>query len=165
MNHQWKTVKMISYEQTLAVIVRFAKGHYNDLAEFAGWELREFYDFVHALPYLRDPKDDERVQRPLFTKRLLWGLNEGETRDCDDKTLLLAAFCELKRIRWRMIVSAERRDVKTGMPIWSHIYLEAQLPGSSFWTILDATIPGVGGWGLFAQLEAARKEYYPEKFT
>lgn len=162
-NHAWKTVEMQSYQDTLFVIVDFAKRYKNDLNEFENWSLREFYEFVHALPYMRDPLGNERVQRPIFTKQILWGLDAGQTRDCDDKTLLLAAFCELKNVDWRMIVSAERLD-SVNNPKWSHIYIEVKLLYSNFWTPLDATIPNVGGWSLFAQNEVARKIYYPESF-
>lgn len=77
-----------SPEQTAAEMARLAVQYSGDLGDLAKIPLLQFFRHVQALPYRRDPAGVETVSRPrlLLEKSYPW-------RDCDDKAVLMAAWC------------------------------------------------------------------------
>lgn len=77
-----------SPEQTAAEMARLAVQYSGDLGDLAKMPLLQFFRHVQALPYRRDPAGVETVSRPRFLleKSYPW-------RDCDDKAVLMAAWC------------------------------------------------------------------------
>lgn len=121
------TVPLESYKQTVAKIFEFADKYASDLDEFKNDSIFKFYNFARALPYHADPKGEETVIRPKYTKLIDW---KG-ARDCDDKTLLILAFCNLQKIPGRSVVCGQTRFKP------HHIYPEVSLNGK--WMSADAT--------------------------
>jgi len=155
-DYNFKEIPLIHYRQTLSVIFRFAEQYKSDLKPFEKMSIREFYDYVHNLPFKADPQGKERVQRPLFTLSPEW---DG-SRDCDDKSTLLGAFMRLKKIDFALTVAG--RDTTP-----HHVYPESItdiLPHGSKTKIrllfpLDATYPGRGGFGKKLYNEHFRETY------
>jgi len=132
-----------SYEQTLGVIADFARRYKSDVSLLSGLSPIDFYDYVHGLPYIDDPEGVERVSRPAFTIDPNW----KNSRDCDDKTAIVGAYCELNGIPWRMVVAGQFENPH-------HVYPEIKL--GSLWVPFDTTYPQLAGIGI--------KLYDPERF-
>jgi len=145
-------VPLRSYAQTLAVIADFARRYKNDLAGFAHLSAKQFYDVVHALPYVDDPEELERVSRPGFTIQGGW----PSSRDCDDKCALFGGWCELTKTPWRMVVVSDSEHKNP-----HHVYPEIKL--GSIWTPADATYPALCGFGVrLYSPENYRRVVYPQ---
>ena len=113
-----------TYETTIGEMLRMAREHAKDCAPYAGKSVFEFYDYVRKLPYKDDPEGIEHMSRPRYTLSQSW---EGP-RDCDDKTLALAAYCELHKIPYRIVVCGERETPH-------HVYPEIKLAYTQDWLI------------------------------
>lgn len=130
-----KIKESADWRETMAEIARLAVEYKDDLLPWADYTLAEFYRLVHLLPYRADPIAEETVSRPLYTMR--W---DTETpRDCDDKTVAIAAFCELKEIPWRLVACGRNSDRP------HHVYPEIYLFDD--WYPADATYPNKGRFG------------------
>lgn len=143
------TVPLESYKQTVAKIFEFAKQYKSDLEELKNKSIYGFYNLVRNLPYHADPKGEETVVRPKYTILPDW---QG-ARDCDDKTLLIGAFCELAGIAWRSIVCGQTKFKP------HHIYPEVKLNGH--WQSADATYPDRCMFGKNLYEEKFRKVFEP----
>lgn len=141
----------INYKQLVSDILEHAKNFKEDLIEkgFDKFSLGEFYNYVLNLPYISDGEENEILVRPKYSLDKNYNVN----RDCDDKCLALATFCELKNIKYRIIVSGRKNKVH-------HIYLEIFYAPLNKWLKLDATYPNINklGKGLFK--EKKREIYY-----
>jgi len=118
---------LISPQATAAEMTRLVKAYAGDLGEKAAWPLSKFFNYVKNLPYRRDPQRVESIARPALAMnpKIPW-------RDCDDKSILLAAWCESNFYPWRFVASSKRPD-KT----LHHVFVEAQGPNKPIY--LDAT--------------------------
>ena len=98
------------------------------LSEFAA-----FLNWVRThIRYSRDPVDIEQLKTPQVTL-------ETETGDCDDQSILLAAFCAQLGARVRFVAGAFK--FSGSEPIFAHVWCEAFDPSSKVWVVLDA-VPG-----------------------
>jgi len=137
----------LSVNFSVSHIIRLAKQYSADLKEFADkMDFFSFYNYVRELPYIPDPKGKETISRPAYTVNPNW---KG-CRDCDDKTVLIAAFCELKKIPWRVIVCGVREYPH-------HVYPEIMFQDK--WTQADATYPDRCLFGKSLYVERYRKIY------
>lgn len=127
--------KIKDYRETVAEIARMASQYKGDLEPWQDYTIGQFYRLVHLLPYVRDPFREETLSRPLYT--MVW--DSQTPRDCDDKTILIGAFCELKGLPWRIVVCGRQ----IGVP--HHVYPEILMGGE--WWPADATYPNRGGAG------------------
>ena len=85
-------------------IVRLAKQYRGDLQNFNAYHINDFFEFVSKkIKYERDPYNVELISRPAITIKRGAG-------DCDDKTVLMAAFCELKKIPYGIAVVGNKRQ-------------------------------------------------------
>lgn len=84
----------------------------------------DYYRHVCDLPYIPDPKNVETVSRPIYTLNEAYG-----PRDCDDKSVLLAAWLVAHGEPLRFVASSTRRD-----KMLHHVFV--QLENGLF---LDAT--------------------------
>lgn len=82
--------------------------------------------------YSRDPTDIEQLKTPQ-------AVFETETGDCDDQSILIAAFCAQLGAKVRFVAGAFKRE--HGQPAWSHVWCEAYDPTSKAWVVLDP-VPG-----------------------
>ena len=117
---------MKSYKDTVKIIFDFAEKFKNDLREFENDSIFKFYNYVRNLKYIPDPKGKETVSRPKYTKEISW----NGSRDCDDKTLLIMAFCNLAGIPSRAIVCGQGDKPH-------HVYPEIFISGK--WLPADST--------------------------
>lgn len=115
-----------SPEQTAAQMVRLSQVYKNDLGDKARWDLPRFFKYVADLPYRKDPRAIESLSRPALSMRENW-----PWRDCDDKSILLGAWCAFNGIPFRFIASSNRPDKNL-----HHVFLQAQFKEPIF---LDAT--------------------------
>lgn len=104
------------------------------LTPFAKYDLMQVYDYVRALPYVKDPETSplnggdaiELLKAPKYTM-LMGG-------DCDCKAILLGSILERMNVPYRMAVVSTQPDKQL-----HHIYPEIQLNG--LWVPFDATYP------------------------
>lgn len=122
------TSELKDYIDTLKVIISFAEKYQTDLEQFKNTNIYKFYDIVRKLPYVADPVGVETVSRPKY----LIDPNWTGPRDCDDKTLLIAAQAEQLKIPYRIIVCGQGTKPH-------HVYPEISLNGN--WVSSDATYP------------------------
>lgn len=118
-----------SAQATAAEMARLSVQYAADLGEKSSWPLQKIFAYVKNLPYRRDPQNVESLARPAYTMR-----RNFPWRDCDDKAIILGAWCSANMIPFRFLASSRRPD-KT----LHHVFLEAQAGAAPI--ILDATYP------------------------
>jgi len=59
-----------------------------DVEDYLPLSVQQMFDFVRKIPYVPDPKHNEKVARPKYTIR--------DGGDCDDKTVLFLAWLKAK---------------------------------------------------------------------
>jgi hypothetical protein len=118
-----------SAQATAAEMARLAVQYSSDLGEKSSWALQKIFGYVKNLPYRRDPENTESLARPALSMRpgFPW-------RDCDDKAIILGAWCAANMIPFRFLASSRRPDKSL-----HHVFLEAQAGAAPI--ILDATYP------------------------
>ena len=136
----------LNVDFSVSQIIRLAKQYASDLQNYSNQDFFTFYNYVRELPYIPDPKGKETISRPAYTVNQDW---KG-CRDCDDKTVLIGAFCELKKIPWRVVVVGVREYPH-------HVYPEIMHLGK--WTQSDATYPDRCFFGKSLYVEKYRKVY------
>lgn len=129
MTAKFNIVTLQGIHQTGSLMERLATTYYTDVEKYAGMTLREFFDLVKRLKYIRDPRKIEFVHRPKFVLNPL-----VKFRDCDDKSTLLGAWLYLKKIPFRFLAVSNRPDGKI-----HHVLVQAEIQGKK--RILDATYP------------------------
>jgi hypothetical protein len=101
----------------------------------------------HRLHFLQDDTQilqrlNERDQLELLvTPSVLVRMNRPQG-DCDDYTMLLAAFLSVYGVRWRVVVVASDPESPT---LFTHVFLAAVLPDGSLY-YLDASHGAYPGW-------------------
>ncbi len=125
------------------------------------------------LKWVQDPKNiyyvnepGERLQDPIFTIKQGWG-------DCDDQVLVLTAFFESIRLKWKLVLGGTCNGKKVrhieGQPFsrgckWAHIYAMVGTPPfrPTKWYYCETTVQGVPlGWDVVS----GHKSYLPEMDT
>lgn len=126
-----------SNDQTAREMTRMVVQYSGDLGDKAKWSLPRFYDYVRKLPYHPDPRNDERVSRPRFTLRPDW----PDSRDCDDKSVLIGSWCFQNKIPFRFVCSSSRPDRHP-----HHVFVLGRFRNREH--VIDATYPHnrLGEW-------------------
>ena len=144
-----KTVeKLTSYRETIAEMFRLGL-YVGDVAHMDGLSMRAAYAQILAMPYVGDPAGEETVSRPGFTLRPNW---QGP-RDCDDKSVIIIALANRRRIPSRLCVVG----VTSGRP--HHVYPELKIDGA--WLPTDPTYPERNSWGQRLYAETFRRVFRP----
>ena len=138
--------KLENPEYTVAEIKRIAEQYKNDLIQFANFGFFKFYNLVRKLKYIPDPKYQETLSRPKYTINENW---QG-SRDCDDKTILILAFCNLKKIPTRIVISGIGDKPH-------HVYPEIYF--NKIFVPADATYPNKSVFGKTLYTEKYRKVF------
>jgi len=97
------------------------------LKPLAQLSLKNFFDKVKRIPYRKDRRPVERVKRPLLT--LLDNL-----ADCKKKSIIIAAFCEIKKIKYRFMTTSSIPSGKI-----HHVYVQVFNPKIGSWLNVDST--------------------------
>lgn len=113
-----------TYEKTVLKIFEFTKKYYTDVIFLESKTPEEVFEFVKNLKYVSDPKGIEFLSRPKFS------IFENIPRDCDDKTLIITSYCELKGIPYKIGVTGKGKSPH-------HIFPIIKL--NDVWTYFDAT--------------------------
>lgn len=121
-----KTVKLKDVYQTAGEMRRLVEEYYNDLGNWLRVPLIDFYKFVCLLPYVPDPVGVETVSRPAYTLR-----PDYTPRDCDDKSVLIAAWCHGNGRKKRFVSTSTKPDGRL-----CHVFV--QLDNGLF---VDSTYP------------------------
>jgi len=139
-----KVSPLLSRDQSGRAIYRQAK-NFGDLKGGLETTLRDWFDFVKALPYEENPPGTEIVKRPAFV------LREQETPiDCKQKAVLMGAWLEAHGIPWRLAAVSERKDKQI-----HHVMIQAKIEGR--WKNIDAT------YSDFELFEPKRNVTYAEE--
>lgn len=120
------TVYLQDVRQTAQEMARIVKQYWRDLGEWLDVPLLQFYVFVCSLPYVPDPVGVETVSRPAYTLK-----HDYRPRDCDDKSVLIAAWLEGNGIKKRFVSTSCRPDKRL-----THVFV--QMENGLF---LDSTYP------------------------
>lgn len=136
-----------TFDKTVLKIIEFARKYKNDLKDYENLSFENFYLMIRNLPYHADPQNIETLSRPLYT------LQKNYTpRDCDDKTILICAFCELKGIPYKIEVTGKKNK-------FHHVYPVVFI--NNKWTIADSTYPNKGFLGSNLFNAKVKKTYIP----
>ena len=120
------TVNLIDVYQTADQMRRISEKYYSDLGAWLKVPLLQFYGFVCLLPYKADPIGIETVSRPRYTLDPNYA-----PRDCDDKSVLIASWCQGNGRKKRFVSTSTRPDKRL-----CHVFV--QLDNGLF---IDATYP------------------------
>lgn len=142
-----RMVPVSGWRGTVRLMKRFARLYARDVQPYLRGatpraSILNLYNQVRALPYVADPPGLETIARPAHTMRKDW----SGPRDCDDKSIIIAAGAQLLGIPWRFVVCGQADHPH-------HVYPEIYFVGR--WTSADATFPERSAWG---------KKLYKEKF-
>ena len=112
--------------QTGEEMRRIVCAYWSDLGAWLRVPFIDFFNYVCALPYFDDPEDCETVSRPRYT------LNPAyRPRDCDDKSVLLAAWIHGNGLKCRFVAISTQQNGEL-----NHVFVQLE-DG----TDLDATYP------------------------
>lgn len=134
-----------TYRETIKVMQELAS-EVRDVQQFARKTLLEFYLYLRSLPYIEDPQGIERVSRPLFTLNPQW----TDSRDCDDKATAMLCYCNMQKIKSRIIVCGIGKKPH-------HVYNEVWLAGR--FVPVDATYPERSVFGKLLYTEDFREVF------
>ena len=116
-----------SADQTAAEMVRLVRTYSGDLGEKGRWPLNKFFRHVAELEYRPDPKGHESVSRPALSMSENW-----PWRDCDDKAVMMGAWCYQNQLPFKFVGSSKRPDHQL-----HHVWVKARIDGKDL--PLDAT--------------------------
>jgi len=119
------TIELYSYRQSVKKIGEWVQLYFNDLKEYQNITFSEFFDIVKNIEYQEDGSS-EIISRPRY-------IFEDGFADCKKKSILIASFCELKKIGCRFVVSSTRSNQEP-----HHIYTEV-IDKNGKWIVADAT--------------------------
>jgi hypothetical protein len=90
MKAKFSAVHLTDPRQTAKEMARICTQYAGDLGELAKMPLPRFFDLVRKLPYMPDPQNAETLSRPRYLLE-----KDYAFRDCDDKAILIGAWCYL----------------------------------------------------------------------
>lgn len=131
-----KDVPLRSRKQSAEDIYNVSRKFWSDLLPFQEWTLRQFYEYIHSIPFVSDDVYDdgnthfELVPRPAY----LLDRDMFPFLDCKKKTTLFAAFAEMQGWDWILIGSSETYGVDP-----HHIFL--LIWDGDNWLPVDANLP------------------------
>lgn len=143
------TKPLTSYIDTVKQVFRLAETYFKDLLEFnsllvklASMEPEEFFKYIQAQQYVKDPPGIEFVNRPKISL-LLSGT--GHPFDCDDRTVLSLAYFMLRNYMSKITGGEEFFDYRVLVVGRNenphHIYIEYKKKDSINWIPFDPTYP------------------------
>ena len=103
-------------EQTGAAMRRLACNYCADLGRWLAVPFVVYYRHVCELPYIPDPPEVETVSRPLYTLNARYS-----PRDCDDKSVLLAAWLHAHNEKCRFVATSTRPD-----KVLHHVFVQLE---------------------------------------
>lgn len=121
-----KIVQLQDVHQTADQMRRITEQYYSDLGTWLRVPLLDFYLHVCALPYVSDPVGVETVSRPAYTLKY-----DYKPRDCDDKSVLLASWCQGNGLKKRFVSTSTRPDRRL-----CHVFVQLENG-----LLLDSTYP------------------------
>jgi len=89
--------------------------------------LTEFFNIVRDIPYRKDTAPIEIVARPKYILKL-----HKLGMDCKKKAILIASYCKLKNIPFRLIASSKKTNRRI-----HHVF--PQIKKNGIWLNVDAT--------------------------
>lgn len=119
--------RLESPQQTAREMLRIAQQYAGDLGEMARWPVKRFFDHVRKLTYRPDPPKAETLSRPLHTLK-----ENFPFRDCDDKAILMGAWCHANGVPFGFYASSTRKDGRL-----HHVWTVAEFPAGP--VVLDPT--------------------------
>jgi hypothetical protein len=132
-------------EDTLFEVERLSRQYKTDLLPFIDMKLSEFFNVVSKqINYVPDPKGKELVMRPQITMRRRAG-------DCDDKTVLMLAWFQLKGFQCGYSIVSSRSDKD-----FHHIFPFIVVQGNIIDTDATYSKNKIGNFKKWAK----RKNYY-----
>jgi hypothetical protein len=123
------TVKLTGgAKQTGKEMHRLADSYAFDMAPWASTPLTVIFRKIADIPFRADPEGHELVQRPIFTMR-----NGG---DCDDKSICMAAWAILNKVKYRFCAVGRKIPGKIRIPL-THVFTEVKI--NNEWISADCT--------------------------
>ena len=127
MDAKFTAVHLTDPRQTAREMARICTQYAGDLGEMAKMPLPRFFDIVRKLPYMPDPKNAETLSRPRYLLQ-----KDYAFRDCDDKAILMGAWCYLNGHPFGFYASSVKPNKQL-----HHVWTIAQINGKQ--VVLDPT--------------------------
>ncbi len=127
MKAKFSAVHLTDPRQTAKEMARICTQYAGDIGELAKMPLPRFFDLVRKLPYMPDPQNAETLSRPRYLLE-----KDYAFRDCDDKAILMGAWCYLNGHPFGFYASS----VKPSRQL-HHVWTVAKINGKT--VILDPT--------------------------
>ena len=127
MKAKFSAVHLTDPRQTAKEMARICTQYAGDLGELAKMPLPRYFDLVRKLPYMPDPQNAETLSRPRYLLD-----KDYAFRDCDDKAILMGAWCYLNGHPFGFYASS----VKPSRQL-HHVWTVAKINGKA--VILDPT--------------------------
>lgn len=127
MEAKFSAVHLTDPRQTAKEMARICTQYAGDLGELAKMPLPRYFDLVRKLPYMPDPQNAETLSRPRYLLD-----KDYAFRDCDDKAILMGAWCYLNGHPFGFYASS----VKPSRQL-HHVWTVAKINGKA--VILDPT--------------------------
>jgi hypothetical protein len=127
MEAKFRSVPLRHPRQTAAEMARLCTVYAKDLGHLANLSLPAFFNVVRKLPYRPDPKTAETLSRPKYLLE-----KDYAFRDCDDKAILMGAYCYLKGYPFGFYASS----IKPSKQL-HHVWTIAKVDGKN--VVLDPT--------------------------
>lgn len=96
---------LIDVHQTAEEMRRLTCQYFSDLGGWLCVPFLDYYKHVCELPYYADPPEIETVSRPLYTL-----ITDYSPRDCDDKSVLIAAWLHAHGDPKRFVATSTKKD-------------------------------------------------------
>ena len=127
MKAKFSAVHLTDPRQTAKEMARICTQYAGDLGELAKMPLPRFFDLVRKLPYMPDPQNAETLSRPRYLLE-----KDFSFRDCDDKAILMGAWCYLNGHPFGFYASSLKPSRQL-----HHVWTVAKINGKN--VILDPT--------------------------
>jgi len=124
---KFSAVHLTDPRQTAKEMARICTQYAGDLGKLAKMPLPRFFDLVRKLPYMPDPQNAETLSRPRYLLQ-----KDYAFRDCDDKAILVGAWCYLNGHPFGFYASS----VKPSRQL-HHVWTVARINGKA--VIIDPT--------------------------
>jgi len=127
MKAKFSAVHLTDPRQTAKEMARICTQYAGDLGDLAKMPLPRFFDLVRKLPYMPDPQNAETLSRPRYLLE-----KDYSFRDCDDKAILMGAWCYLNGHPFGFYASSLKPSRQL-----HHVWTVAKINGKN--VILDPT--------------------------
>ena len=132
MEMQETRVELLDVSQTGNAMGRMIRTYWRDMADLATAPPEDVFLLIQSVPYRRDPKDEEYLQRPLAFR-----LDVARGADCDDRAIAVGCWAVAAGYPWRVVAVSRNENKRL-----HHVFCEVYFSGA--WLPMDPTYSSSG---------------------